>query len=108
MIKAIIQTGTLMKKINESKPVSSLNSLFMSAMLLLAGCAETTQKWDQQFGSATRQNMQDQIIDPLAGNKKNTTYELDGRVAKEMMIRYQNSYKEPAPENNNFTIGVGK
>lgn len=108
MIKAKIKTGIFMKKINESKSVNLLSGLFILAMLSLAGCAETTQKWDQQFGDTTRQNLQDQIIDPLAGNKKSTAYELDGRVAKEMMIRYQNSYKEPAPESNNFTIGVGK
>ena len=78
------------------------------SLYALSGCTLTTEKWDAQFGTTTRLNMEQQIIDPLAGSKPNAGYALDGRVAKEILTRYQNSYKDPAPESNNFTIGVGK
>ncbi len=83
-------------------------SLLYLCFIILSGCSITTAKWDDQFGTSTRQNIYQQIIDPLAGNKQSTGYALDGRVAKEVIARYQNSYKDPAPESNNFTIGVGK
>jgi hypothetical protein len=97
-----------MKNSNKNIAIQIFYLLLYLSMTSLSGCALTTEKWDGQFGSSTRQNMQQQIIDPLAGNKQNTGYAIDGRVAKEIITRYQNSYKDPAPESNNFTIGVGK
>ena len=97
-----------MKTRNKNMTANLSQVLLYLSFIILSGCTLTTAKWDEQFGTSTRQNMQQQMIDPHAGNKQSTGYALDGRVAKEVITRYQNSYKDPAPESNNFTIGVGK
>ena len=65
----------------------------------LQGCVHTTPHWDQQFGTATRDNLAVQVLDPAAAANRNPAAGIDGRAAKGAHDRYQRSYeqREPAP-----------
>ena len=80
----------------------------ISLLLLLSSCASTTPKYDNHFGQAVRLTFAQQILNPEAGLNPNPVIGIDGRAAREVMGRYQNSFKEPTPAANNFTIGVSK
>jgi hypothetical protein len=82
--------------------------LAISLLLFLSSCAPTTPKFDSHFGQAVRLTFAQQIITPEAGLNPTPVIGIDGRAAREAMGRYQNSFKEPTPAANNFTIGVSK
>jgi type IV pilus biogenesis protein CpaD/CtpE len=74
----------------------------MTLMLALAflgagmqGCAQTTPQWDRQFGSATRDNLAAQVLDPAAAANRNPAVGIDGRAAKGAHDRYQSSFAQP-------------
>lgn len=85
----------------------SLKLLAASAACLLSACASTTPEWDANFGNSVRAAFAQQIIDPDASQNPDPVSGMDGRAARETMDRYQKSFKEPAPQPNIFTIGVG-
>ena len=80
----------------------------VSLLFLLTSCAPTTPKFDSHFGQAVRLTFAQQILNPEAGFNPNPVIGIDGRAARESKGRYQNSFKEPTPAANNFTIGVSK
>ncbi|MCC2974689.1 hypothetical protein [Massilia sp. IC2-476] len=61
----------------------------------LQGCAQTTPQWDRQFGSATRDNLAAQVLDPAAAANRNPATGIDGRAAKGAHDRYQQSFAQP-------------
>ncbi|MFC0250959.1 hypothetical protein [Massilia consociata] len=65
----------------------------------LQGCAQTTPRWDRQFGSATRANLAAQVLDPAAAANRHPATGIDGGAAKGAHDRYQKSFtqKESAP-----------
>lgn len=85
----------------------SLKLLAVSAAGLLSACAPTTPEWDANFGNSVRTAFAQQIINPDASQNTDPVTGMDGRAARETIDRYQKSFKEPAPQPNIFTIGVG-
>lgn len=88
-------------------PRFALKLLSASAVCLLSACASTTPQWDANFGNSVRAAFAHQIINPDASQNPDPVSGIDGRAARETMIRYQKSFSEPKPQSNMFTIGVG-
>ena len=78
-----------------------------AALLILTACVPTTPQWDAQFGQSVRLSKQQQIIDPTAGGDAPVNG-IDGASGREAIVRYRNSFKEPAPSTSSFTIGVSR
>ena len=81
---------------------------FAIAFLLafLAGCASSvTPHYDAQFGNAVREAKLKMIINPDAGKNLDQVLGMDGKSARETIIFYQNTYKEPPPPVNVINIG---
>ena len=87
---------------------SSARWLACGLWLTLSACASNTPDLDAQFGDAVRFAMTQQTINPDASLNVTPTNGIDGMAARESVNRYRNSFKEPAPTANSFTIGVGK
>lgn len=79
-----------------------------TAATLLTGCAPLNPRFDQGFGEAVRLAVQSQIKDKdaAAKNAGRDASGLDGVAAKEVMDRYQKSFRAPVPSSSVFTIGV--
>lgn len=78
----------------------------LAAMLLTAGCAQTTTpRYDELFGAAVRDARVAMTIDPAAGARADEVKGIDGRAAKEAAKRYHDSFKEPPPVTNVINIG---
>ncbi len=75
--------------------------------LLLAGCVQTTPQWDSQFGESVRLAQQQQVLNPAAGGDTPVNG-IEGITGRETVTRYRNSFKEPQPASNSFTIGVAR
>ncbi len=71
----------------------------------LAGCSTVTPHYDARFGDAVRAAKQKMIIDPNAGKNPDPAAGMDGKSARETVIRYQESYKAPPPAVNVINIG---
>ncbi len=82
-------------------------TLKLALPLLLAGCVQTTPQWDSQFGESVRLAQQKQTLNPAAGGDAPVNG-IEGVTGREAVTRYRNSFKEPQPANNSFTIGVGR
>jgi hypothetical protein len=75
------------------------------AALLLAGCANSpTPNYDLRFGDAVRQARARQTLNPNAAAIA-ATPGMDGRAAREALILYQDSFKQPPPVVNVINIG---
>lgn len=74
---------------------------------LLSACAPTTPQWDATFGDSVRAAVAQQILNPQASQNPDPVSGMDGPAAREAMSRYQKSFKDPQPQPNVFTIGVG-
>ncbi len=83
----------------------------LTALVLLGaclqGCAQTTPHWDQQFGSATRNNLAAQVIDARAAANQHPATGIDGRAAKGAHDRYQRSYEQREPQAPTLVINAG-
>ncbi len=85
------------------------NLMFFSSLLVFAAisaCAPTTPKWDSTFSEATRTLLAQQVLNPSAGSTE-IPESMDGQAARESVVRYRTSFKEPPPPQNVFNIGVG-
>jgi hypothetical protein len=76
--------------------------------IVAAGCAPLTPNLDSAFGSAARLAVATQTLDKgaAARNAGKDASGLDGTAAKEVMDRYQKSFRAPEPAPSVFTIGV--
>lgn len=82
----------------------------LSAVLLLAalaGCASRSPRLDQQFGTAARTSVQQQILHPGVPASQSVAG-MDGAAAKSAYDNYQKSFREPAPQTGALSIGVGR
>ena len=76
------------------------------ALASLAACATTTTpNYDDRFGNAVREAKQRMIINPDAGKEPGHVAGMDGKAARETMIRYHDSFKAPPPVTNVINIG---
>jgi hypothetical protein len=83
-----------------------MNKLAIAMLLALAGgCASVTPNYDARFGDAVRQAKQNMTINPDAGKNPDQVAGVDGKAARETIIRYQNTFKEPPPVVNVINIG---
>lgn len=73
---------------------------------LLAGCATTspTPNYDLRFGDAVREARARQTLNPAAASPAGTPG-MDGRAAREAVILYQGTFRQPPPVVNVINIG---
>ena len=82
------------------------NLALILAAMLAAGCATTTTpNYDARFGESLREARFAMTINPGAAGHGDDANGLDGRSAKEVVKRYQDSFKEPPPVTNVINIG---
>ena len=83
-----------------------MNQLASAALIgLMAGCASVTPNYDAKFGDTVREAKLKMTINPDAGKNPDQVAGLDGKAAKESMIRYQETFKTPPPVVNVINIG---
>ena len=81
-------------------------SAIVFLLTLLTGCASTvTPHYDTRFGNAVREAKLKMIINPDAGKNPDQVLGMDGKSARETVIFYQNTYREPPPPVNVINIG---
>lgn len=82
------------------------NPLILAVLLVLGGCAtSTTPNYDMRFGDAVREARQRMTLNPNAGTNPDPIAGMDGRSAREAVVRYQDSFKAPPPVVNVINIG---
>ena len=73
---------------------------------LLVGCASSvTPHYDARFGNTVREAKLKMIINPDAGKNPDQVLGMDGKSARETIIFYQNTYREPPAPVNVINIG---
>lgn len=82
-----------------------LQRLLAGVAVTLAGCASTTPILDAHFGEAVLAARAQQTINPDASLNTDPVSGLDGRAARESMVRYYDSFKTPPPTFNVINIG---
>ena len=81
-------------------------SVCMTA-LIFAACVSPSPYLDSQFGAATELNKAMQTRDPDAASKHPAPDGMDGVAANDTIDRYQKTYRDPPPQQNILTIGIG-
>lgn len=76
------------------------------AILALQACAMTP-NLDARFGDSVNGARAQQTLNPDASKNPNAVAGMDGKAAQEAMLRYRETFKNPPPPGNVFTIGVG-
>lgn len=79
----------------------------MFVMLAATACSTPSPRVDAQFGSAVRQNIAAQTINPNAGKNADQVAGVDGTAGVSAMERYHDSFKAPPPTFNVINIGGG-
>ena len=87
-----------------------------AAVLVLQACATTCATFDEclgksprldaRFGDSVNVAKAQQTLNPDASKNRNVVAGMDGKSAQETMVRYRESFKNPPPPANVFTIGV--
>ena len=75
----------------------------------ISGCESITPNFDANFGKSLVAIRAAQTKNPMASitNKDKSTDGIEGRVARESIQRYHQSFIEPPAPANVFNIGVG-
>lgn len=81
--------------------------LNIAMLMLLTACAPTTPQWDSRFGQSVQLARQQQTLNPAAGGDAPVNG-IEGATGRESITRYRNSFREPQPTSNSFTIGVSR
>jgi hypothetical protein len=74
---------------------------------VLSGCTTPPSGVDQQFGSAVRNCIAQQTLNPAASTTTHAMSVMDGQVAKSAIDRYQKSFQAPPAPTNVLNIGLG-
>src|SRR6267378_1782320 len=69
-------------------------------------CLATSPRLDSRFGDAVNIAKAQQTLNPDASRNRNVVAGMDGKAAQETMLRYRESFRNPPPPANVFTIGV--
>lgn len=90
-----------------------MNKPFLVAALAVAGscsvlsaCAPTSPRLDSRFGDSARMAIAQQTLNPVAA-ADSVPEVMDGAAARETVVRYRSTFKEPPPPQNVFNIGMG-
>ena len=75
-------------------------------VLALAGCAHTTPHADAHLGDAVRLALAQQTLAPDAVRNPNPVAGMDGHAARAAILRYQQSFQQPAAQPG--ALGGGK
>ena len=81
--------------------------LAAAILLTCVACSTPTPMIDKHFGEAVSLINAQQILHPGAGANPNPVAGIDGVAGKSAYDQYQKSFREPTPQSNAFTIGVG-
>lgn len=81
--------------------------ILLSLPLVLVACASVTPQYDAQFGVAVRAALLQQTLHPEAGRVPDEVRGMDGKAARESMLLYQSSFREPPPVVNVIQVGSG-
>jgi type IV pilus biogenesis protein CpaD/CtpE len=73
----------------------------------LAGCAQTSPRFDAGFGTSVRSAMAAQVADPSAVGNANPVSGIDGRAAAATQGRYEQSFTRPT-EAQSMLSGRGR
>src|SRR5512142_2088506 len=73
-------------------------------LILLAACT-TTPDYDSKFGDAVREAKLNITSTPDAGKNPDLAMGLDGKAARNTMVRYQDTFKTPPAAANVTNIG---
>ncbi len=76
----------------------------IATALAMSGCASSTPNYDERFGDAVRQSRQSMTINPTPATQPAA---MDGKAAKEAIVRYQDSFKAPPPAMNVINLNSG-
>jgi type IV pilus biogenesis protein CpaD/CtpE len=71
-------------------------SIMAIALAALAGCVQSSPKFDSAFGSSVRSTVAAQVADPAAAGNTDPGRGIDGRAAAASQQRYETSYARPA------------
>lgn len=84
-------------------------TLGFSILFAIGGCASITPNFDANFGKSLVAIREAQTRNPAASiaNKDKSIDGIEGRVARESIQRYHQSFVEPPAPVNVFNIGVG-
>lgn len=77
-----------------------------ATMLATTGCTTVTPNLDMALGKNFTTIKAMQTMNPNASSNTRTAT-LDGQTARDVLTRYNDSYKTPPVQTNVFTIGVG-
>jgi hypothetical protein len=77
----------------------------VAAVGLTAGCVSIHPGVDQRYGEAVASAKLAQTLNPQGTPRPDVPPGIDGRVAKETMDRYVDSFKAPPPTMNVINIG---
>jgi hypothetical protein len=69
-------------------------------------CLATSPRLDARFGDSVNVAKAQQTLNPEASKNRNVVAGMDGKAAEDAMLRYRESFKNPPPPANVFTIGV--
>lgn len=73
-------------------------------LCLLAACS-TTPDYNSKFGDAVREAKLKMTMNPDAGKNPDMAMGLDGKAARNTMVRYQDTFKTPPAAANVLNIG---
>lgn len=83
-----------------------MNKITLILLLgLLTACSTVSPQYDAKFGSALSLALNKQTINHDAGKKPDQVAGMDGKAARETMLLYQNTFKDPPPVVNVINIG---
>lgn len=85
-----------------------MNKITLTLLLgLVAGCASVSPNYDAKFGDAVRAARVKQTINPDVGKTADEVAGMDGKAARETILLYQGTFREPPPVVNVINIGGG-
>lgn len=81
--------------------------LFAATAIFITGCASdlVAPNYHARFGDSVREAKLKMTINPDAGKKPDPVVGIDGKSARETVIRYHDSFKAPPPVTNVINIG---
>jgi hypothetical protein len=82
--------------------------VLIAATALLAGCVQPAPIVDSHMGQALTMIKAQQTINPEASRNADPVASIDGKAGKSGYDLYQKSFRAPDPQQNIFTIGIGK